>query len=620
MAVHTSENRPIGDYGIIGNCRSAALISRDGSLDWLCLPRFDSPSYFAAILDPDRGGRFRVAPIEQFQTQRRYVGATNVLETTFTTASGQLRVTDVMAVDSEEAKRTELWPDTQIIRALECVQGTAQIEILCDPRPQYGAMVPKLSDRGALGFFYEHGSQVLVLRSDIPLKMTDDLPGLSGQATLRQGERSYLSVAFDDGHPAVLPPLGEEAESRIVRSTQWWEAWSGQCSYKGPFREEVLRSALTLKLMTYAPSGAIIASPTTSLPEQIGGLRNWDYRYCWLRDASLTLRALYDVGYPIEGQAFLSWLLDATRLTWPELQILYDVFGETHLKERELEHLQGYAGSRPVRVGNDAENQLQLDVYGEVVGAAYGFVLRGGRLDRATARVLTGLGKTVCRLWREPDEGIWEIRSGRRHHTHSKAMCWVALDRLLKLHDAGHIDVPVQLFSTEKTAIQQAIEARAYNEKLQSYVSTFDGTEVDASLLLLAIYGYAEPTSARMRATSSKIRERLGKNGLIYRYLGTEDGLPPGEGAFGICSFWSVECRALQGEIDQAMADFERIRSYSNDLQLFAEQIDPETGAALGNFPQAFTHVGLINAALTLAKLTGEWQPQHGEPDAEVRL
>jgi GH15 family glucan-1,4-alpha-glucosidase len=600
--------RPIGDYALVGDCRSAALISSTGSIDWLCWPRFDSPSIFAALLDWRRGGRFSVTPVEPFTTTRRYVGETAVLETTFHTATGVARLTDLMPVASEAEKARELSPDHELLRLVECLEGTVEIDVLFDPRLDYGRTIPRLIDRQAFGLVYEHRAQVIALRSEIPL-LTGERPGARGRARLKAGDARTLSVTYDRWLPVVLLPLGGAALERIARSVAWWEAWMGACRYDGPYAQMVRRSAVTLKLMTYAPSGAVIAAPTASLPEQIGGVRNWDYRYCWLRDASLTMRAFDDLGFTVESEAFLSWVLHATRLTWPELQVLYDVYGEARIPESTLDHLEGYARSAPVRVGNAAIDQLQLDTYGEVIDAAWRYCERGGQLDRTTARTLAGLGNAVIGRWHEPDEGIWEPRRGRQHHTHSKAMCWVALDRLVRLCERRHVHGDARRFVQARDAIREAIEARGYNARLGSYVSIFDGETLDASLLLLSLMGYADPQSARMRGTLARVRERLGADagwdGLLYRYRDEDDGLPGTEGAFGICSFWGVEARALEGDVAAARGDFERLLSFANDVGLFAEEIEPRSGAAIGNFPQAFTHVGLINAAVTLARLQG---------------
>lgn len=605
-----SDYPAIGDYAMIGDCRSAALISRSGSIDWLCWPQFDSPSLFAALLDAEKGGRFAIRPRGPFSVDRRYLPNTNILETTFRTATGVARLIDLMPVASESDKRERLWADHQILRIVECLEGEVEIVVACAPRPNYARTIPRLRNRGQLGFYFEDRGRALILRSEIPLALSADNADVCGSTVLHSGERRRLSLVFADREPALIPPLGAEAEYRFETTRRWWEAWVQRCRYGGPNRDAVVRSALTLKLMCYAPSGAVVAAPTTSLPEWIGGVRNWDYRYCWLRDTSLTLSALYDLGFTEEAEAFMSWLLHTTRITWPELNILYDVYGEPRLPERSLDHLAGYRGSRPVRVGNDAQNQLQLDVYGEVVDAAYQFVRRGGRLDRTAARMLVKFGKTVCRRWREPDEGIWEVRGGRRHHTYSKAMCWVALDRLLQLNTEGHVRVPEAHFKTELAAIRTEIEQRGWNENLGSYVSVFDGEELDASLLLLIRYGYVDPRSERALGTCQRVHERLGRNGLLYRYLDSDDGLPGGEAAFGICSFWAVDCQALQGDLDGAQAAFERLLQYANDVGLYAEEVDPETGAALGNFPQAFTHVGLIDAALTIERLRSDRRQQ----------
>ncbi len=592
---------PIADYALIGDCRSAALVSRDGSLDWLCWPRFDSPALFAALLDAEHGGRFQIRPTGEYRVERRYLPDTNVLETVFQTSDGAVALRDLMPVASEEEKRTGLLPEHEVLREVEGLAGEVEVEILYDPRPDYARERPRLTQRGQLGLWCPAGRGALTLQSELSLEVARDGRGARGLARIRAGERAHLSLVYSEQAPAVVPPLGGSARERLERSIRWWREWADRCTYEGPHREAVVRSALALKLMTYAPSGAVVAAPTTSLPEAIGGVRNWDYRYCWLRDASFTLRALLALGYREEAEAFLGWMLHATRLTWPELQVLYDVYGEARLPERELSHLAGYAGSRPVRVGNDAHGQLQLDVYGEVIDAATRFARAGGRFDRDTTRMLGGLGRTVCERWREPDEGIWEGRGGRFHHTHSKALCWVALDRLIELDEVHGLDLDADRFRGEREAIRAAVEARGYNEEIGSYTRLFGGDDLDASLLTLPLYGYVDGAHPRMRATCARIEERLGRDGLVSRYeAATDDGLPAGEAAFGICSFWAVECRALGGDVDGAAGTFARLLGHANDVGLFAEEIDPETGAALGNFPQAFTHVGLINAALTL--------------------
>ena len=593
---------PIADYALIGDCRSAALVSREGSLDWLCWPRFDSPSIFAALLDTDRGGCFSVRPVGPFRPDRHYVPDTNVLETIFSTPDGSVVLRDLMPVDSEAGKRAALTPEHEVLREIEGLAGEVYLRIHYAPRPDYARQAVVLTRRGKLGIWCQSGRDQLILSSDVALDLSPDHSSANADVAIRAGERRWLSLTWSRDAPAVIPALDTAAHRRLTGSLRWWRQWVARCAYDGPYREAVTRSALALKLMTHAPSGAVIAAPTTSLPERLGGQRNWDYRYCWLRDASFTVRALLDLGYEEEASAYVGWLLHATRLTWPELQVVYNVHGEAHLPERDLPHLAGYAGSRPVRIGNDAHGQLQLDVYGEVLDAVARHVRHTGQIDRDTANFLDGLGQTVCERWQQADEGIWEGRSGRLRHTHSAVLCWVALDRLVTIQETTGVRLDVVRFRQERDAIRHAIEQRGYNRALQSYTQTFDGDTMDASLLTLPLYGYIDAADPRMVSTCAMIHERLGAGELIHRYTeATQDGLPAGEGAFGICGFWAVECLARRGETEQATKAFERLLGHGNDLGLHAEEVDPGTGEALGNFPQAFTHIGLINAALTLA-------------------
>ncbi|HEX6505949.1 MAG TPA: glycoside hydrolase family 15 protein [Terriglobales bacterium] len=600
----------IADYGVIGDCRAAALVSRYGSLDWLCWPRFDSPSIFAAILDRDKGGHWSIRPSEAFRVKREYVHDTNVLETEFITSSGRATLMDLMPVASEEFKRRALVPDHEIVRQVLCMEGEVRLEVEFYPRANYGSQPVRIRERGKLGMKMDVGRGAYWLRSTIRLHSE------GGRATasirLKRGEWAQFSFSYTEEAPAVLPALGEATQKAVERSIAWWQAWAARSKYEGPYRDAVVRSALTLKLLSYSPSGAIAAAATTSLPERIGGSLNWDYRYCWLRDASLAVRAMLGLGYREEVESFLSWLLHATRLTQPELRVLYSVFGQIAPRERELAHLSGYAGSRPVRVGNGARQQIQLDIYGEVIDAAAQCAEHVGRFDRTTQRVLVGLGKYVAQNWDRPDEGIWEPRSGQQHHTHSRLMCWTALDRLLALGDKGILEgAPRDVFRQERDCIKQQIQERAWNEDLQSYVSVLDGSEMDATLLRLAWYGLEHADSDRMKKTYRRVREKLRpRDSLLYRY----ERNPP-EGAFGVCGFWGVEQLALGGgTLEQAHDAFRQLLAYQNDLGLYAEEIDPESGEELGNMPQAFTHVGLISAALTLA------EQERGKPHPAMQV
>jgi GH15 family glucan-1,4-alpha-glucosidase len=594
----------IQDYAVIGDCRAAALVSRYGSLDWLCWPRFDSVAIFSALLDPDKGGRWSFAPTSPCRFERRYIQNTNVLETSFLCGSGQAVLTDLMPVASGQFKRGAMMADHELVRRLVCTEGEIEIQVDFRPRAAYGEGPIQLRDHGKLGLRFESGGGVYWLRCSRPLHVESDR--VRDTITLKRGETLDFSLSYSEESPAVLPALGERVRAAIDRSVEWWQQWTARSNYQGPYREMVTRSALALKLLAYAPSGAITAAATTSLPERIGDSLNWDYRYCWLRDASLTIRALLGLGYMDEAESFLTWLLHATRLTQPELRVMYDVFGGMAPRERELDFLVGYFGSRPVRTGNGARHQLQLDIYGEVIEATAQYANFQGCLDRATQKVLIGLGKHVARHWDSPDEGIWEPRGGRENHTHSRLMCWTGLDRLLALCDKGMLGgAPREEFLQERKRIHGQIETHAWNEKVQSYVSTLDGEGVDATLLRIPWYGFEAADSERMKLTYRRICEQLGtRDGLLYRYA-----RKPAEGAFGICSFWAVEFLALGGgTLREAHRLFDRLLSYGNDVGLFSEEIDPATGDALGNFPQAFTHVGLISAALTLE------EKERGEP------
>lgn len=595
----------IGDYAVIGDCRTAALVSKYGCIDWLCWPRFDSPSIFAALLDRERGGYWKIAPAAPFSVQREYLESSNVLQTTFQTSSGAVALLDLMPVtDSTQAVMV---PDHEIIRQISCTTGQVEIEIDLVPRADYGAKIPPIRNFGKLGIRIENGHGVYWLRSSIPLRIEDSAIG--AKTTLRAGETLVCSFSYTENAPAVLPPL-EQAPRRVETCTKWWQGWTKQAQYDGDFRDEVMRSALALKLMIFAPSGAIIAAPTTSLPERIGGDLNWDYRFCWLRDASLTIRALIELGFWVEATTFLDWLLHATRLTQPELRIIYTLYGNRPPKERESNFLRGYRGSRPVRIGNAARDQVQLDVYGEVVDAAAQFAFHGGELDREMQKVLVGFGDYVVKHWDAPDQGIWEPRTEPRDHTHSRLLCWTALDRIITLHEKGKIkDIPLEQYKKQAEAIRRQIQQRAWNEKLQSYVSELDGEKVDSSLLLLSWYGFEKPDGPRMRGTYRRLRERLSTpEGLLYR---SED--LPAEGTFAICSFWEAEYLALGGGTTQQTRELMKtLTKHRNDLGLYGEEIDGNTGQALGNFPQAFTHVGYIGAALSLTQREqGEKQLGH---------
>ena len=590
----------ISDYALIGDCRTAALISSDGSVDWLCLPHFSSTSVFAKLLDPRSGGHFSIRPRDEFSVTRRYVGDSAVLETTFRTNSGIARVLDFFPIVDAISS---LQPMRELLRIVEGVSGLIDFCVELDARPDYGTTIKWPTNRGVLGWSYVWRNEILSLHTGVDLRI--EPRAVVGTFAVQQGKREYFSLCYTINEPAIIPTLGNEADHRLASTIEWWSEWSAQVRYDGCYRDSVLRSAITLKLLTYALSGALIAAPTASLPEVVGADRNWDYRYCWLRDAGLTIQALMGLGINDDAKYFLDWLLHATRLSWPKLNVLYDVYGRIKIPEFELHHMAGYQDSRPVRIGNKAAVQSQLDVYGDVALAADTYVAGGGRIDPAGAKMLIGLGKVVCKEWRDRDSGIWEKRGKPQHYTFSKMMCWVALDRLLKLNDRGAISLDKKyksLFQDERSAIEQYIESECFDTEVGSYMERAGSDLVDASVLLMPCVGYKDAHDPRVKSTFKLICERLRRSQLLIRYEPDPEQPKPPEGAFGICCFWEADQHAQRGELDRAESIFTHLLSLANDVGLYAEEFDLDTGTALGNFPQAFTHVGLINAAISIER------------------
>lgn len=587
---------PIEDYGLIGDCRSAALVSRHGSIDWLCLPRFDSRSFFGRLLDGTRGGDFSIRPTVPFSVHRHYENDSAVLVSELRTESGVVRLTDFVPALVEEDKRGRLLPFWSLIRRIEGLEGTVELDVTFRPHPDYGNVTLSFHRRGAAGYACDLGGRLLFLTTDCLL---DVKPGeVSGRVTLRAGERHALWLAYSEDAPAVYPAPAH-IDELLQKTLAYWQRWASQCTYQGPHRAAAIRSAITLKLLSFAPSGAIVAAPTTSLPEVMGGVRNWDYRLCWLRDASLTAKMFFQLGYHEEARAFIMWLMHATNLTYPRLQVLYDVYGHAHLPQHDLHHLEGYRGSSPVRIGNQAWCQYQLDVYGHVLDAVLVAVDYGFSLDRSMRRHVVDLANLVLDEWICPDHGIWEIPGKRRHYVHSKVQCWVALDRAIQLTRRTGLNVSTADWRQATATITDTVFRDGFSPRLRSFIQRFGSEGVDAAALSFPAAGFIDPADDRMRSTVAAIRSRLAAGDLLYRY-DTDDGLPGKEGAFVACSFWLVEALHLLGQYDEAEAILARLLSKANDLGLYAEEIDPASGAFLGNFPQALTHLALIGAVLRL--------------------
>jgi GH15 family glucan-1,4-alpha-glucosidase len=583
---------PLRDYAVIGDGRTVALVALDGSIDWLCLPDLDSPSVFAAVLDAERGGRFSLRPAGPYEASRRYVPDTNVLETTFTTPTGAVRVTDAMTLPGEG-----LGPAREIVRRVEGLAGRVPMRWRVEPRFGYGSAPTRLETRGPYPAATSGSDAVAICAWDAGRVHCDDA-GAGADVEIRAGARATIALVAAHAEPLVFPTRAQ-SEARLEATVDFWRQWAGHLTYAGPWREAVVRSALALKLLVFAPSGAIAAAPTTSLPEAIGGERNWDYRFSWIRDSSFTLEALLQLGCHAEATSFFWWFMHATRLTLPRLQVFYRLDGGAHAAERPLP-LEGYRGSRPVRIGNDAAGQLQLDCYGELLDAAFVYANAGYRLGRDTARDLARLADFVCEHWREPDSGIWEVRADPRHHTQSKALCWVALDRARRMANAGHLPARhAARWSSEAAAIRRFVDDRCWSVTKSSYVWYAGGEELDASLLLLAIMRYDTPDAPRLRSTIDAVRRELGAGPLLYRYTG-DDGLAGGEGAFLCCSFWLAEALALAGRRKEGVELMDDLVRLANDVGLYAEEVDAGTHDFLGNFPQGLVHLALISAAVAM--------------------
>jgi GH15 family glucan-1,4-alpha-glucosidase len=585
---------PIRDYALVGDGRTGALIARDGSVDWLCLPNFDSPSVFARVLDAERGGSFRLEPAVPFEAERRYLDDSNVLETTFTTAQGTVRLTDAMTLSDDQA----ISPMRELVRKAEGVAGTVPLQWSFDPRFGYGAQRTRI-ERRSRHWFAESGCDALVLGiCDAP----DGIFGngiVTGEVALEQGRSALWSLAAAHAEPLVIPGRSD-AERRLARTAAFWPTWAGQIQYEGPWRDAVVRSALVQKLLVFAPSGARVAAPTASLPEWIGGTRNWDYRYTWLRDACWSLDAGMRLGFHKGAQAFFWWLMQASRLTQPELRILYRVDGSPQAPERELPWLEGYRGSEPVRIGNGAAQQLQLDVYGGVLESIWLYFQQVGHIDRDTGKEVARIADWVATHWRDPDSGIWEVRSEPTHFIQSKAFCWVALDRACRLGERAAIPDRSVRWRAAAEEVRELIETQGWDEELGSYVRATDLREPDASLLTLPLLGYGDPKSDRICSTIDTIERELRKGPFVYRYRG-DDGVGGPEGAFLTCSFWLVEALAHAGRLDRAHALMDELVGLANDVGLYSEEVDPHTHDFLGNFPQALTHLALVNAAVGIA-------------------
>jgi GH15 family glucan-1,4-alpha-glucosidase len=595
------EFEPVASYGMLSDCSSAALVSRAGSIDWLCLPRFDSPAVFARLLDPG-AGHWSIRPAEPFDAERRYVPGTLVIETTFTTVSGTARLTDALAfLDGQRGHDLGLGAPHELLRSVEVLSGDVRLVMELEPRPEYGLVRPlvRVTESGARTF---GGPNQIALSSPVALVATR--AGVRCEASLRAGDGAGFCLVWapaESPSPETCRP--DAVAGRIADTVEAWRSWEADHDiYHGPHRELIRLSSRVLKGLSYRPTGAIVAAATTSLPERVGGERNWDYRYAWIRDASLTLQALYIGTCPDEVVDFVSFMTSAAGGGGEDaLQIMYGIGGAHDLTERELRHLRGWRDSRPVRVGNGAWCQTQLDVYGQLLDAIHRYRERLGDLHPEIQRFVASLADAAARRWQEPDAGMWEMRGAPRHHLSSKVQCWVALDRAVRLAPKLGRHARVESWAAGRDRIRRAVLERGWSERRRAFAQAFDSDELDAAALLMPLVGFLPATDGRMRSTIDAIARELTDDGLVLRYRNepglNPDGLHGEEGTFVICSFWMAQCLAQAGQVERAEELFERLAGYANDLGLLAEEVDASSGELLGNFPQAFSHIGLINAA-----------------------
>jgi GH15 family glucan-1,4-alpha-glucosidase len=580
----------IEDYAIIGDCETAALVSRRGSIDWLCWPRFDSAACFAGLLGGREHGRWLIGPTDpDARVSRRYRGDSLILETTFETDSGAVVLIDFMPVRGR---------NSDLVRIVTGLRGRVAMTVEMIFRFSYGSIVPWVTRMNDRSLRAVAGPDMLCLRTDVELRGS----GLTTVGEFTVGEGDSVDFVLTWGPSHEQPPRSVKGRSALAETETFWKDWAGRCAYRGAWREPVLRSLLTLKALTYAPTGGIVAAPTTSLPECMGGRRNWDYRFCWLRDATLTLLALMDAGYFAEAAAWRDWLLRATAGSPSQAQIMYGIAGERHLLEWEVSWLPGFANSRPVRVGNAAHAQFQLDVYGEVMDALHQGRLGGIAETDEAWRLQRSLAAHVEQVWTQPDQGLWEVRSGPQHFTHSKVMAWVALDRAVHAVEKYGLAGPVDRWRAMRQRIHDEVCERAWDAKQGTFVQAYGSNFLDASTLLMPLVGFLPANDPRIQGTVKCIEDRLLVDGLVLRYDTelTDDGLPPGEGAFLACSFWLADAYVLQGRRDDARDLFTRLLALRNDVGLLSEEYDPAGKRFLGNFPQAFSHVALVTTGLNL--------------------